>query len=130
MFEFFLKCNRTKILVFCGSNVKVIFDKDGPNSKEGFRLFDDGYFKKREIVSSHPRILESVIIGKKSWGLWLNQWTDGIVDFTFTEKEILSVFEEKNITIPEPLLKDFYNTILKKKIVRNEKMWKEYTSLV
>lgn len=126
MFYFFLKGYRSGILEFCGSRVDCEFEEDGPNGKEGFRLFDDGFFKKKELYSSQPRVLECVIRGKKSWGLWLDQWTDGITDWTFTREEILKMFENKGIEIPESLLKDFDNTLERKKLKRNEKMWDEY----
>jgi hypothetical protein len=77
------------------------------------------------MVSSQPRIMESVIRGKKAWGLWLDQWTDGIVDWTFTRQEILNIFEEKNIKIPESFLKDFDNRLEKKKRIRNLKYLEE-----
>jgi hypothetical protein len=90
--------------------------------KEGFRLYDDGYFKGgKTIKSCHPNMLRAVIIGKKGWGLWLDQWTDGIVDWTFTREEIFSEFEKRNIIIPESFIKDFDNRLLKKKIKRNLK---------
>ena len=126
MFNFFLKSYRSGILTFCGSNVEVEFEEDGPNGKEGFRLFDDGFFIGKKIYSTHPRILEGAIRGKKSWGLWLDQWTDGISDWSFTKDEILDLFKEKSIEIPESLLKDFNNTLERKKLIRNEKMWEEY----
>jgi hypothetical protein len=69
--------------------------------------------------------MESVIRGKKAWGLWLDQWTDGIVDWTFTRQEILNIFEEKNIKIPESFLKDFDNRLEKKKRIRNLKYLEE-----
>jgi hypothetical protein len=55
-----------------------------------------------------------VIIGKKSWGLFLNEWSDGIVEGSFTKKEIIKEFYENNIIIPESLLKDFENRIIQK----------------
>jgi hypothetical protein len=58
--------------------------------------------------------LQGVIIGKKSWGLWKNEWSDGISEGLFSKKEILQQFEENNIKIPESLMQDFENTILKK----------------
>jgi predicted nucleic acid-binding protein len=51
----------------------------------------------------------------------LNEWSDGIVEGSFTKKEILSDFENLDITIPDSLLKDFENRIyqkLKKKYER------------
>lgn len=63
------------------------------------------------IKTKHPNILKGVIIGKKGWGLWKNQWSEGISDGLFTVSEILEEFEKHHITIPDPLMKDFFNTI-------------------
>ena len=65
-------------------------------------------------------ILQSVIIGKKGWGLWVSQWTDGIVDWSFTKEEILKEFELRDIEIPESLMIEWDKLILKRKIIRNE----------
>jgi hypothetical protein len=126
-FFFFLKCYRTKILTFCGEDVQVEYSKEGVSSREGFRMYDDGYYSKgkNKMVSSQPRIMEAVIRGKKSWGLWVQQWTDGIVDWTFTEEEILGQFYEKDIKIPESFYKDFQNVLEKKKRIRNLKYLEE-----
>jgi hypothetical protein len=72
------------------------------------------------IKTRHPNIVKAVVHGKKSWGLWVDQWSDGICDWTFTEEEILGEFQKWNIQIPEPLLKDFRNRIKKKKRIRNQ----------
>ena len=82
-------------------------------------MFDDGQFKDKPIITKHPNIVKSVITGKKSWGLWLGQWSDGVVDWTFTEKEIYSIFTEKNIKVPESFWLDFENTVDRKKNKRN-----------
>lgn len=89
--------------------------------REGFRRFDDGFYKNKKIVSRHPNILRGVIIGKKSWGLWVDQWSDGISECSFTLDEIVSQFKQCDITIPDKLFVDFENRILHKKIKRNEK---------
>lgn len=81
-------------------------------------MFDDGYFKNSKISSKHPNIVKGVIIGKKSWGLQLNEWADGIVEGSFTKREILSQFSDKGIVIPDSLLIDFENRIYKKMIKR------------
>lgn len=96
------------------------FDVNGPICKESFRMFEDGQFSKKTPISKHPNILRSVIIGKKSWGLWLDQWTDGIVEWTFTREEILGEFESRGIKIPESFVRDFDNTIERKKLKRYE----------
>lgn len=33
-----------------------------PDCKEGFRLYEDGFFKNKVIYSRHPNILKSVIM--------------------------------------------------------------------
>lgn len=51
--------------------------------------------------------------------MWKDQWIDGIVDWAFTKEDILNEFTKRNIEIPDSLMKDFENTLLKKKIKRN-----------
>jgi len=111
---------RSGILTFCGSEVKVEFDINSDDGKFGFRKFENGEIKMHFLKSCHPNILRGVIIGKKSWGLWLDQWTDGIVECSFTKDEVLEQFYEKGIKIPESFLLDFDNTILRKKVKRND----------
>jgi hypothetical protein len=116
-----LKSNRCGILVFCGSPTKVEFDVNGDEGKFCFRKLENGQYKDGEVPKTrHSNILNSVMIGKKSWGLWVDQWSEGIVDWTFTEKEILDEFQTMNIQIPEPLLRDFRNRIEKKRRKRNQ----------
>ena len=123
MFLFFFLVNRKGIITFCGSHTDVKFDKDGPDGKECFRLYEDGYYKEREIVTRHPNILKSVLIGKKGWGLWVQEWTNGISDWSFTEDEIFDQFE--NIEIPKSFIIDFYNVLEKKKMIRNRIYYEE-----
>ena len=128
MFNFFLKCYRKGILTFSGSMLEVERDDNEGDGKFCFRKYDNGEYKFVNPKSRHPNILYGVITGKKSWGLWLDQWTDGIIDWTFTKEEILGTFKESGIEIPEPLLKDFNNTLERKRIKRNEKYlesWKK-----
>jgi len=80
--------------------------------------FENGYYKDKEIITRHPRIVKSVIVGKKSWGLWVGEWTDGIIEGSFSKQEILNEFGVRNIDIPENLLKDFNNRIRQKLIKR------------
>ena len=51
--------------------------------------------------------------------MWVDQWTEGIVDWTFTKEDILNEFEKVNVEIPEPFLVEFNNTIDRKKRKRN-----------
>lgn len=120
MFTFFLQGYRKGLFSFCGSIVVTDFDVNGDEGKFCFRRLENGEYKPGEIPKTrHSNILKGVISGKKGWGLWVDQWSEGIVDWTFTEEEILNEFKKKGIKIPEPLLKDFYNRIDKKKRKRN-----------
>lgn len=124
MFTFFLQSYRTGILTFSGSIIEVEFELDGDEGKYCFRKIENGEIKRNEVIKTrHPNIVFAVVTGKRSWGLWLDQWTDGIVDWTFTEEEILDEFHKRGIQIPKPLLLDFRNRIEKKKRIRNQKMF-------
>lgn len=121
-FLFFLKSYRAGILQFCGEDVRVSFSHEGLCAKEGFKQFENGYYSrgKNEAVSYQPRVMEAVIRGKKAWGLWLDQWTDGIAEWSFTTEEILAEFEKAGIVIPQAFVDDFHNRLQKKKDKRNE----------
>lgn len=106
------------MLDFCGCDVIVHSDPNGPDSKECFKMFENGQMKIHNLVSSEPDILKGVIVGKKSWGLHMKMWSDGIGDGEFRMKDILEDFEKQDITIPDPLIRDFENTI-RKRIVYN-----------
>lgn len=115
MFTFFLKSYRVGILDFCGQDVNVNFNINLDDGKNSFKNFDNGLYSKDEIFNGietrHPNLLKSVIIGKKGWGLWKNEWSKGISEWSFTIDEIVNEFEKHNIVIPEPLMVDFKNTI-------------------
>ena len=126
MFDFFFRITRTEITSFCGSNVesrnKIVFDLNGDEGKYCFRKIENGQYKPgEEIKTRHPNILKHVLTGKSGWGLWRDQWTDGIVDWTFTKEEILQTFIDKKIEIPTPLLKEFDDFVERKKEKRNQK---------
>lgn len=116
MFNFFLNSYRSGILTFAGELVEVDSHHDGYSGRETFRRFDDGQFKTTRITSRHSNIVKAVIAGKKSWGLWLNEYAKGIAECSFTKSEILETFERKGIKIPEPLMIDFENRIYKRRL--------------
>ena len=116
MFTFFLKGYRSGLLTFCGSIVEV--ERSDINGRESFRMFEDGMFKHVNPTSKHSNVVKAVIVGKKSWGLWVKQWCEGINEFSFTQEEILNEF--KDIDIPKPLLKEFNNRIDRDRIKRLE----------
>lgn len=104
------------MLTFCGSKVDVDFDINEGDGKFSFRRYDNGEFKFKNPKTRHPNILKGVITAKKSWGLFLNEWSSGISEGLFTKGEILKEFEDNNIHVPEMLLIDFDNRINKKVI--------------
>lgn len=121
MFKFFYLVNRSGIIDFCGTTTnQIVFDLNGLDCRECFRLHEDGFYKGgKPIITKHPNILKSVLIGKKGLGLWFDQWSDGIVDWSFTKEEILDEFDKRGVEIPESFLIEFDNLIEKKKIKRN-----------
>lgn len=119
MFDFYLKVYRSGLITFCGVGVDVDFDVDGSDGKFGFREYDNGRFKHKTPVSRHSNILRGVIIGKKGWGLWVEQYSQGIVDWSFTKDELLDEFNKRNIEIPEPLMLEWDKLIERKKRKRN-----------
>ena len=121
MFDFYLKIQRSGLITFCGSNFVVDHDQNGSDAKFAFREYDNGRFKFINPKSRHPNILKAVITGKKGWGLWVNEWTDGITECSFTKYEILKQFEDKGIVIPECLKKEFEDRLWKKRFVLMEK---------
>lgn len=119
IFWFLFKIYKTGIITFCGSEVNVVYDPNGLDAKEGFRLYEDGAFNMGQtILSRHDKVLRAVIIGKKGFGLWCDQWSDGIADWTFSEEEIFHIFRDVNIDIPTSLEKNFRDIIRKKKMLR------------
>lgn len=126
IFNFFLQSYRKNILTFGGENVDVIFDINGDDGMLTYMKYENGeYSKGGKIITKHPNIVRSVITGKKSWGLFLDEWTDGINEWLFTREEILYEFEKRNIKIPDSFLLDFENTIQKKRLKRIEKYLEE-----
>lgn len=121
IFWFFLRSYRCGILSFCGSEVNVSFDINSEEGKFCFRSYDNGEYKLTIPITRHPNILKGVIIGKKGWGLFVKETTEGITEFLFTKNEILDQFKENNIKIPDCLLLDFEKTLRKKWLLKHEK---------
>ena len=118
---------RTEIINFCGSIINIKYNPEGPDGKECFRLFEDGYYKNKEFIETkHPNIVMGVICGKKGWGLWKKEWCVGIAECAFTKYEILYEFQKRNIERPESLFQDFENTLLKERIKYCEKFTDTY----
>lgn len=120
IFKFFLQSYRHGILDFCGVEVRTRMDITCGDGKYCMSSFDNGEYSKEEIHQTgiptrHPNILKGVIVGKKSWGLHMKMWSEGISEGSFTIEEILEQFTKKNIVIPECFIRDFENTIRKKK---------------
>lgn len=116
MFKFFYIVNRSGLITFCGQEIEVHFDPKGEDGKTVFRQFEDGQYNKgQKIITRHPNVLKSVLIGKKGWGLWKDQWSKGIADSSFTKHEILEEFRIRNIKIPDSMMKEFEDFIWKER---------------
>jgi hypothetical protein len=100
--------------------VDVEYDPGGDEGKFCFRSYENG--EKNWSKTRHPNVLKGVVVGKKSWGLWCDQWSDGIAECSFTQQEILDEFEKKGIEIPDSLMKDFKDRIRKKRIKYVERL--------
>lgn len=107
---------RTELITFCGSEVKVVFDVNGCDGRNCFYDYENGIYKFKEtIVTRHPNIVRGVITSKKGWGLWVKEWSSGISDGLFSKDDILNEFEIRKIELPESFLKEFDDSIRKKK---------------
>jgi hypothetical protein len=130
MFNFYLSVYRSGLITFCGVEVNVDFDVNGSDGKFGFREYDNGRFKFKTPVSRHPNILRGVIIGKKGWGLWVEQYSQGIVDWSFTKEEILEEFSKRNIEVPEPLMLEWDKLLERKRRKRNSEYFEKISKKV
>lgn len=110
-----MKIYRSKIITFCGSDVKIVFDVNGRDGKNCFNDYENGQYKTKEIVTKHPNILKGVITSKKGWGLWVKEWSDGISEGLFSKDDILNEFEIRNIELPDSFLKELNDSIKRKK---------------
>ena len=96
----------------------MVPDINSLNGLQTVKSYDNGVYSKSDIKTCHPNFVYSVIMGKRGWGLWIKQWSQGIGEGTFTKYEILLEFEKRNIVIPKQLFKDFENNIWRE---RNKK---------
>lgn len=127
MFNFLLRSYRSGILTFSGSTFKVTQDLKSDECKMCFRRYDNGDYRNIDVIyTRHPNVLKAIINAKKSLGLWIDQWSDGIVECNFTLDDILSEFGDKNIEIPLSILNDFKNRIDKKKRLKYGKELNKY----
>lgn len=119
MFDFYLSVYRSGLITFCGVGIDdIISDSNGVEGKYAFREYDNGRYVNSIPPMRHPNIFKGVLIGKKGWGLWVEQWTQGIVDWSFTKGEILKEFTSRGIEIPESLMVEWDKLIIKRKSER------------
>ena len=122
MFNFYFKVYRTGLITFGGVGVDVGFDVDGYDCKFGFKGYENGRFKYENPVTRHPNILKGVITGKKGWGLWVEQWSQGINEFLFTKEEILEEFTSRDIDIPDQIMLEWDKLLERKRQKRIDDM--------
>ncbi len=118
IFRFFLNSYLKGILNFAGVAVDVKYDAKSYSGKESFRRFEDGQFGNSNVTSRHDNVVKAVITAKKSWGLQVRMWSEGIADGDFTIREILDTFKDSGITVPGSLLKGFENEVAKRKTTK------------
>ena len=102
-FMFFFRLSRRGLISFCGERI-VIESTNDPKltAKHCFRLFEDGrYTMGRVIQCRQPNILRHVLMGKKGFSLWCNQWAEGVGQGLFSREEILFEFDLRSVVIPE-----------------------------
>lgn len=126
IFFFFLSSYRKGLLNFAGVAVDINYIKNSYSARETFRRFDDGQFSNKDIESRQNNIVKAVITAKKSWGLFVKEWSKGIADRDFTISEIVLDFQKYNISIPESLMKGFLNEIHKYKQIKLEQDIKNF----
>lgn len=120
MFSFYLKLYRSGLITFCGSEIKIEYDPYSSDAKVAFKEYENGIFKKTGVPKTcHPNILYGVMMGKKGWGLWCEQWSKGISEFIFTKFEIYEMFKKHDIELPKPIEKEFNNLIWKFRFEKN-----------
>ena len=118
MFAFFLTSYRNGLLTFAGSEVIVSFSTDAPNAKEAMKRYETGEHK--QLVCRQNNVLQAVITAKKSFGLHVKMWSEGIADHDFDIQEVLDTFNEYGIKVPDCLLKGLHNEITERKIALND----------
>jgi len=116
MFKFFFQIVRKDFINFCGSRIDnyydIQFDTNSIDAKVAFKKYENGEYAPDEVIrTQHPQILYMLIVGKKSWGLWKDEYSLGIAEGTFTKYEILEEFTKNGIVIPESYLIEFTNKI-------------------
>lgn len=112
MFRFYYLLSRSGLVTFCGSEVKVEYRKGSSDAKVAFKEYDNGLYKSMGVpVTCHPNVLCHVLTGKKGWGLWCDQWAQGIGQGLFTRFEIYEMFREHGIELPESIEREFDNLI-------------------
>ncbi len=122
MFDFFVQTSRCGLFSFCGSQIKVKHDVNAPDVKFCFRKYENGHDD--WFITCHPNYLFHAVRGKKAFGLWVKQWSEGIAECLFTKEEILREFTVRGIKIPEGLMKSFDDYIWKEKQKRYERDFK------
>jgi hypothetical protein len=114
MFRFYFMLHRSGLVQFCGSDTIVKYDSTGSDAKVSFKEYDNGVYGNEKIPRTrHPNILKSVLIAKKGWGLWCDEWARGIGQGLFTKYEIYEMFREHGLELPESIETEFNNLIWK-----------------
>ena len=116
IFNFFLNGFRMGLFDTPGEYFRVDYDKDAESGKMAFRRYEDGKFANTSnkhfnfvIKSRQPNITYAVICAKKSMGLNMSMWIDGIAECNFTAQEIIDDFERIGLKMPVGFQTDLRN---------------------
>lgn len=117
-FKFFFLLSRRGLIDFCGERINILPSSDRTmTSKHCFKLFEDGrYGREKMIECNHPNVMRHVMMGKKGFSLWVNQYSEGIGQGLFRKDDILDEFRKRDIHIPDCFMLQLDNTIWKEKL--------------
>lgn len=116
-FRFFFLLSRRGLIDFCGERIAIEKTNDRKmTARHCFKLYEDGrYGMGKTIQCCQPNIMRHVMMGKKGWGLWRGQWSEGVGHRLFRKEDIMEEFEKRSIVIPDCFMKEFDNAIEKEK---------------
>lgn len=127
-FNLYLALNRSGVIMFCGSKTEVTYSKSGPSAKKVFMLYENGNYKNgKPVETKHPNLVKAVLVAKKGWGLWVDEWSSGIAEGLFTKQEIMDFFGNSGVLLSDAFQKELNDSIRRKKYGSSGMIIKPYT---
>lgn len=110
--RFYLHCYRKLKLTFAGIAVPVVQDIHEASAIEVFKAYENG---SKSLITKHSNVLQAIIIGKKSWALHLDMWSNSIAEGTLFKFELLEYFQSCGVIIPAKFMQEFNNAVVIKR---------------